>query len=46
MSKEEAIKKINTYKEYACGSLEEALDVAISSMEKLIKLEKCIEIKE
>lgn len=43
MSKEEAIKEIKLYKEYVCGGLEEAFNVAIASMEKLAKIEKLME---
>ena len=40
MTKEEAIKEINLYKEFVSGGLEEAFNVAIKSMQILIKLEK------
>ena len=43
MTKQEAIKEINLYREFASKGLEEALNVAIESMEKLIKLEKWME---
>ena len=46
MTKEEAIKEIKLYQEYVCGGLDEALNVAIASMEKLIKLEKWMEVQE
>ena len=40
MSKEEAIKELKLYKENAWGGFAEALEIAIESMEKLIRLEE------
>ena len=45
MTKEEAIKEINLYKEFASDSLGEAFDVAIAAIDKLIKIEKWLEVQ-
>ena len=43
MSREEAIKEINLYREFICGGLEEAFNIAIESMRKLDRIEKTLE---
>ena len=46
MTKQEAINEINLYKEFASNSLAEAFDIAIAAIDKLIKIEKWLEVQE
>lgn len=43
MTREEAIKEINLYREFICGGLEEAFNIAIESMRKLDIIENILE---